>query len=123
MQSVDTLNTFQLTRKEYFVIIECFQLREVKTMMKECPAGSGEGIQARLIALYDEIGEFHDQCSFLCDAFASIVRQQDVIDPETVRGVSIYSQSIKEQAGQIRSELKKSLRVLGASMDGVKEAD
>lgn len=91
-------------------------------MIKESSVGNPEGIQARLIALYDEMGEFHDQCSFLCDAFASIVRQQDVIDPETVRGVSIYSQSIKEQAGQIRSELKKSLRVLGASMNEV-EAD
>lgn len=79
-------------------------------MAKEIPARmrrlDAKSVQARILTIYDDMTEFQDQCSFLCDAFASIVRQQEVIDQETIRGVSIYSEQIKEQVGRIRSELK-----------------
>lgn len=65
-----------------------------------------KAVQGRILALYDDLAEFQDQCSFLCDAFASIVTQVEVIDQETVRGVSIYSEWVKERVGQLKAELK-----------------
>lgn len=63
-------------------------------------------VQLRLLTLYDDLAEFQDQCSFLCDAFASIVTQEEIIDRETVRGASIYAQWIKERVKQMKEELK-----------------
>ena len=77
-----------------------------KHIRAETRRAGSETVQPRLLALYDDMAEFQDQCSFLCDAFASITAQNEVIGQETIRGVSIYSEWIKEQVGQLKAELR-----------------
>lgn len=63
-------------------------------------------IQARILQLYDEMAEFQDQCSFLCDAFASIAAYEEVTCDETRRGASVYCEWIKSQVHEMKMELK-----------------
>jgi hypothetical protein len=90
---------------------------EKQTMPNQSTAGeqpsNSQAVQARMLALYDDLVEFEYQCSFLCDAFASIVRQEEVIDPETIKGVSVYSGRIKEQLSRLKDELGRSCQDIG----------
>ena len=58
-----------------------------------------------LINLYDEFTEFNDYCSFLCDAFACIISQEEVIDEDTIKGLSRCSSWMKQRVKEIKAEL------------------
>jgi len=63
-------------------------------------------LKGDLINLYDDLTQFSDQCSFLCDAFAAIPAQDEIIDSATIGGISFYSQWIKIRILEIKLDLK-----------------
>lgn len=62
-------------------------------------------VQARVLRLYDDMAEFQDQCSFLCDSFTAVVTHEDVVCIETARGMGIYAERIKDQIRELKKEL------------------
>ncbi len=59
-----------------------------------------------LLVFYDNFVEFHDHCSFLCDAFASLATEDDYLDNSTAMGVSRYSHWVKHRAHELRQDLQ-----------------
>ena len=62
-------------------------------------------LRLQLLTLQDELTEFSDQCSFLCDAFACIPAQEEVIDAETIRGVSYFAHWMKRRIRKMKMDL------------------
>ena len=62
-------------------------------------------LRLQLLTLHDELTEFSDQCSFLCDAFACIPAQEEVIDAETIRGVSYFAHWMKGRIRKMKTDL------------------
>ncbi len=63
-------------------------------------------VAAELLHFYDEFVEFHDHCSFLCDAFVCLASEEDCLEASTVMGVSRYSQWLKRRARELKEELR-----------------
>jgi len=70
------------------------------------PVVENTEISKDILQLYDELTEFYDRCSFLCDAFASIVANHEYVDENTINGFSCYSNWLKQQVGDIKAKLK-----------------
>ena len=66
----------------------------------------GAEVSKDILQLYDEFTEFYDRCSFLCDAFASIVANHEYVDENTIHGFSRYSNWLKQQIGDFKTKLK-----------------
>ena len=64
-------------------------------------------LRSDLLALYDRLTEFSDQCAFLCDAFAAISICEETIDPATARGIGISARWMKTRVQEIKLDLKK----------------
>ena len=62
-------------------------------------------LQRQLLTLYDELTEFSDQCSFLCDAFTCIPAQEGAIDAETINGISYYAHWMKGRIRKMKADL------------------
>ena len=77
----------------------------VKEAQQEHPSET-RILRLQLLTLYDELTEFSDQCSFLCDAFACIPAQEEVIDDETIRGISYYAHWMKRRIRKMKAELR-----------------
>ncbi len=60
-----------------------------------------------LLQLYDEITEFNDYCSFLCDAFSCLVAEEGGMEVSTVQGFSRQSDGMKRQMETLKEKLKK----------------
>lgn len=65
-----------------------------------------EKLNNDLLALYDRLSEFSDQCAFLCDAFAAIPIHEETIDPATARGIGLSAQWMKRRVQEITLNLK-----------------
>ena len=70
-------------------------------------ARPGKKLRSDLLALYDRLTEFSDQCAFLCDAFAAIPMCEETIDPATARGIGIGARWMKTKVQEIKLDLKK----------------
>ncbi|MEJ2612795.1 MAG: hypothetical protein P8179_22730 [Candidatus Thiodiazotropha sp.] len=57
--------------------------------------------------IYDELTEIHDYRSFLCDAFASLVTEDNCLDKNTAMGASRFCYLIKQQMRELKGDLKK----------------
>jgi hypothetical protein len=62
-------------------------------------------LRLQLLTLHDELTEFSDQCSFLCDAFACIPAQEEVIDAESIRGISYFAHWMKGRIRKMKTDL------------------
>lgn len=63
-------------------------------------------LRLQLLTLHDELTEFSDQCSFLCDAFACIPAQKEAIDAESIRGISYFAHWMKGRIRKMKTDLK-----------------
>jgi hypothetical protein len=63
-------------------------------------------LSKELVRLYDEFTEFQDRCSFLCDAFACTVADNEYLDESTSNGFSYYSHWMKQQLAYFKARLK-----------------
>ena len=68
---------------------------------------SREKLNNDLLALYDRLSEFSDQCVFLCDAFAAIPIYEETIDPATARGIGLSAQWMKRRVQEMTLDLKR----------------
>ena len=59
-----------------------------------------------LLNFYDAFAEFHDNCSFLCDAFACLATEEDYLDTSTAMGASRFSHWIKYRVQDLKQDLK-----------------
>ena len=66
-----------------------------------------ETLSQEILALYDEFTQFHDQCSFLCDAFASLAAQIDAPDRFSAQGLGQYAEWMKLQIREYQNRLQK----------------
>jgi hypothetical protein len=71
------------------------------------PGYPRENLSSDLLALYDRLVEFSDQCAFLCDAFAAIPACGETIDPATARGIGLNAQWMKGTIQELTLELKR----------------
>ncbi|WDE07769.1 hypothetical protein SG34_013250 [Thalassomonas viridans] len=51
-----------------------------------------------LIDLTDDFSQFHQECAFLCDAFAAVAQEPECISEETSEGIRHMSYWLKCQA-------------------------
>ncbi|WDE05619.1 hypothetical protein SG34_001355 [Thalassomonas viridans] len=53
---------------------------------------------SELIDLTDDFSKFHQECAFLCDAFAAVAQEPECISEETSEGIRHLSYWLKGQA-------------------------
>jgi len=64
-----------------------------------------ETLSQEILTLYDDFSEFHDQCSFLCDAFASITAQDETLDSYSAQGLGRSACWMKLRVREFRKRL------------------
>lgn len=75
-------------------------------MSKKFKKPTKTSLEIDLLHFYDNYIEFHDHCSFLCDAFAGLTIESDCLDSSTTMGVSRYSHWVKRRAQELKQDLK-----------------
>lgn len=73
---------------------------------KELNKTEGIKLADELLSLYDEITEFNDCCTFLCDAFCSLAAEEHALDTSTVEGLKCFSYWIKQRMETVKARLK-----------------
>ncbi len=68
---------------------------------------TGSPLEMDLLHFYDAFAEFHDHCCFLCDAFACLAMEDDVMDSGTAMGGSRFSHGLKLRVQELKQDLKK----------------
>jgi len=63
-------------------------------------------INQDLIQLYDNMCEFNDYCSFLCDAVPGLFSEECDIDIHTVQGARRHFSQLKLQAETLKIDLR-----------------
>ena len=61
--------------------------------------------EAELVSFYDDFVEFHDNCSFLCDAIAAMVGEEEYFDRSTYLGIKRYCYRIKDKVQELKQDL------------------
>ena len=69
------------------------------------PISEEKQLISEIVRLYDDFTEFNDRCAFLCDAFASIVSEPQLIDKNTINGFSSYACWLKHQVEEFKFRL------------------
>ena len=64
-------------------------------------------LKTDLLHFYDEFVEFHDYCSFMCEAFSSLATEEDNLDTSTAMGASRFCHWIKRRMQELKEDLKK----------------
>ena len=59
-----------------------------------------------LLLFYDEFVEFHDYCSFMCEAFASLATEENYLDTSTAMGASRFCHWTKRRMQELKGDLK-----------------
>ena len=59
-----------------------------------------------LLNFYDEFVEIHDYCFFLCEAFTSLVAEDNCLDIDTAMGASRFCNLIKQRMQELKGDLK-----------------
>ncbi|WDE05830.1 hypothetical protein SG34_002530 [Thalassomonas viridans] len=72
-------------------------------MSESTPAPQNEAARRKaqlsdLIDLTDDFSQFHQECAFLCDAFAAVAQEPECISEETSEGIRHLSYWLKCQA-------------------------
>ncbi|WP_281557929.1 hypothetical protein [Thalassomonas sp. RHCl1] len=62
-------------------------------------------LKADMLLLCDEFSQFNEECAFICDAFAAIVREPEALDQATIAGFSHYSIWLKEQVAGFKHRI------------------
>jgi len=63
-------------------------------------------LQVDLLRFYDEFVELHDDCSFMCEAFASLAAEEGHLDANTAMGASHFCYGIKRRMQVLKKDLK-----------------
>ena len=64
-----------------------------------------ETLSQEILALYDDFTQFHDQCSFLCDATASLATRHEALDGYSVQGLGQSTQWLKLNVREFQKRL------------------
>ncbi|WDE08667.1 hypothetical protein SG34_032655 [Thalassomonas viridans] len=72
-------------------------------MSESTPAPQNEAARRKaqlsaLVDLTDDFSKFHEECAFLCDAFAAVAQEPECISEETSEGIRHLSYWLKCQA-------------------------
>ena len=59
-----------------------------------------------LLRHYDNFSAFHEDCAFLCDAFASLAATSESLDQCSVRGLERNANWLKYRIGEFKEDLK-----------------
>ncbi|WDE03085.1 hypothetical protein SG34_016815 [Thalassomonas viridans] len=71
-------------------------------MSESTPTPQGEAARRKallstLVSLTDDLSQFHEECAFLCDAFAAVTHDPACITEETSEGIRHISYWLKHQ--------------------------
>ncbi|WDE04381.1 hypothetical protein SG34_024055 [Thalassomonas viridans] len=64
-----------------------------------------EQLASESLSLCDSFNKFSDECSFLCDALAAVVREPECITPETSEGIWYVNYKLKMQIRSYRDQI------------------
>ncbi|WDE02139.1 hypothetical protein [Thalassomonas actiniarum] len=64
-------------------------------------------LKTDMLLLCDQFSQFSEECAFICDAFAAIVREPEALDEATIAGFSHYSIWIKDQVTGFKHKIHK----------------
>ena len=70
-----------------------------------------------LLNYYDEFAEFNEDCAFLCDAFACLVDNQEILDQYTIRGFENNAHWLKQRTKELKEKLKQIRELHSAECD------
>jgi len=62
-------------------------------------------LKGRIHDFHDELREFHDYCSFLCDSFKEIINMEEGISEETMRGAHFAASWTKVRLRELSTEI------------------
>ncbi|WDE04426.1 hypothetical protein SG34_024300 [Thalassomonas viridans] len=68
------------------------------TSIPQSDAARRKAQLSELIDLTDDFYKFHQECAFLCDAFAAVAQEPECISEETSEGIRHLSYWLKSQA-------------------------
>lgn len=74
---------------------------------------------ATMVGFYDDFVEFHDSCSFLCDAVACMIEEQEQFDYSTTLGIKRYCYWIKDRVQALKEELSQLQECLTTEQQGL----
>ena len=66
----------------------------------------GSALARDLQDLYDEMTEFNDCCAFLCDAFCSLVAEEEALETSTEEGLTCLSYWLQQRITTMKARLK-----------------
>ena len=66
-----------------------------------------ETLSQEILTLYDDFTQFHDQCSFLCDAFASLAVRNEALDGYSAQGLGQCAVWMKFRVREFQERLGK----------------
>jgi hypothetical protein len=76
---------------------------------KQRPVDPNSPLSRDILHLYDEFVEFNDYCAFLCDAFASVISDEEhmeFLDQASVQGFGRCSHWMKFRMNELKGRLK-----------------
>lgn len=59
-----------------------------------------------LVNLYDDFVEFHDTCSFFCDAVATMLAARTEFEESTLEGVVDFSNYLKQNGASMKERFR-----------------
>ncbi|WDE04932.1 hypothetical protein SG34_027110 [Thalassomonas viridans] len=68
------------------------------TSIPQSEAARRKAQLSALVDLTDDFSKFHEECAFLCDAFAAVAQEPECISEETSEGIRHMSYWLKHQA-------------------------
>ena len=60
-----------------------------------------------LLSYYDEFVDFNEDCAFLCDAFACLVDNHEILNQYSIRGLARNAHWLKQRTKEFKERLKK----------------
>ena len=58
-----------------------------------------------LLQVYDDFVDLHDDCAFMCEAFASLVGKETLLDESTAIGARRFCHWMKRRMGELKEDL------------------
>jgi len=59
-----------------------------------------------LLNYYDEFANFNEDCAFLCDAFACLADNYEVLDEYSIHGLARNAHWLKQRTKELKERLK-----------------
>jgi hypothetical protein len=70
-----------------------------------------------LVNLYDDFVEFHDTCSFFCDALSTMLTARTEFNQSTLEGIRDFSDYLAHKGAEMKERFRQVQRELAAGSE------